>query len=455
MEMDNNNLPEENTENEQNAVSQPEIQEASPTSECKPPVSYGTEPQSSPDNNGSTVTFETVNKPVEQASNTGVKVFFSIIATVVALIIAISAGYIFGNKYEDKGGHKFTASTSTVSKENAEYQYDKTVVYNNVNPSVVGISVYTDKTLMGYASGVIYTEDGYIVTNDHIYADISSPKFLVTLYDGTVLDAEFVAGDTRSDLAVLKVNATGLNKAKFGNYSEVSVGEEVITIGYPLGASASSVLTSGTVSAPYVRLLSSSSYSMKMIQTDAPINPGNSGGALVNMHSLVIGIPSVKLAGSSYDNIGYAIPSDTVVKVADSLIKNGYVEGRGRLGITYQEINTVTSNITGLPTGLSVATISDDSDLCDKGIMKGDIITHINDVQITSSAVALDIIENTAPGVAMSFTVYHIEGESSETVYAALLPDQGNSSYTNKVTEGKPNDPFGNGSNSDDVFSDH
>lgn len=455
MEFDNNNLPKENTENEQNEVSQLEVQEPSSASEYEPPVQYGAKPQSSPEDNGSTVTFETVNKPVEQASNTGVKVFFSIIATVVALIIAVSAGYIFGNKYEDKGGNKFTASTSTVSKENAEYQYDKTVVYNNVNPSVVGISVYTDDTLMGYASGVIYTEDGYIVTNDHIYADVSSPKFLVTFYDGTVLDAEFVAGDTRSDLAVLKVNATGLKKAEFGNYSEVSVGEEVITIGYPLGTSASSVLTSGTVSAPYVRLSSTSSYSMKMIQTDAPINPGNSGGALVNMHSLVIGIPSVKLAGSSYDNVGYAIPSDTVVKVADSLIKNGYVEGRGRLGITYQEINTVTSNITGLPTGLKIATISDDSDLCDKGIKKGDIITHINDVQITSNAVALDIIENTAPNVAMSFTVYHTEEKTSETIYAVLLPDQGNSSYTNKVTEGETNDPFGNGSNLDDFFSDH
>ena len=232
MEFDNNNLPKENTENEQNEVSQLEVQEPSSASEYEPPVQYGAEPQSSPEDNGSTVTFETVNKPVEQASNTGVKVFFSIIATVVALIIAVSAGYIFGNKYEDKGGNKFTASTSTVSKENAEYQYDKTVVYNNVNPSVVGISVYTDDTLMGYASGVIYTEDGYIVTNDHIYADVSSPKFLVTFYDGTVLDAEFVAGDTRSDLAVLKVNATGLKKAEFGNYSEVSVGEEVITIGY-------------------------------------------------------------------------------------------------------------------------------------------------------------------------------------------------------------------------------
>ena len=86
---------------------------------------------------------------------------------------------------------------------------------------------------------------------------------------------------------------------------------------------------------------------------------------------------------------------------------------------------------------------------------KGDIITHINDVQITSNAVALDIIENTAPNVAMSFTVYHTEEKTSETIYAVLLPDQGNSSYTNKVTEGETNDPFGNGSNLDDFFSDH
>ena len=445
MDFENNNIPTENTENE--GISNEETQ-------VTPEVEVCEAENTKPSDDGSTVTFDTVTKPVEQTSNTGVKVFFSMIAVVVALIIAVSAGYVLGSNQSNTTNNKIPGSTSTVGKDEANHQYNITAVYNNVNPSVVGISVYTNKTLKGYASGVVYTEDGYIVTNDHIYAEVASPKFLVTLYDGSIYDAEFIAGDTRSDLAVLKINATGLKKATFGNYSEVITGEEVITIGYPTGVSAKSVLTLGTVSSPAVRFTGSSSYSTKMIQTDAPINPGNSGGALVNMYSQVIGIPSVKLAGTSYDNVGYAIPSDTVIKVADSLIKCGYVEGRGRLGITYTEINSVTGKITGSPTGLKIASISDDSDLYGKGINVNDIITHINNVEITSSDVALDIIESTAPGVPLNFTVYHEKTKQSGSVYAALLPDQGNSSYITEFTDESSGDPFGDG-NFNDFFSDH
>lgn len=441
MDFENNNIP---TENE--GISNGETQVTPEIEACEAE-------NTKPSDDGSTVTFDTVTKPVEHTPNTGVKVFFSMIAVVVALIIAVSAGYVLGNNQLNTGNNKTHGLTSTAGKNEADHQYNITTVYNNVNPSVVGISVYTGNTLMGYASGVIYTEDGYIVTNDHIYAEVASPKFLVTLYDGSIHDAEFIAGDTRSDLAVLKINATGLKKAIFGNYSEVISGEEVIAIGYPTGVSSQSVLTSGTVSSPAVRFTGSSSYSTKMIQTDAPINPGNSGGALVNMYSQVIGIPSVKLAGTSYDNVGYAIPSDTVVMVADSLIKHGYVAGRGRLGITYTEINSVMGKISGSPTGLKILSISDDSDLYGKGIKVNDIITHINNVEITCSDVALDIIEKTAPGVPLNFTVYHEQTKTSSSIYASLLPDQGNSSYKIQFTDESTGNPFGGGI--DDFFSDH
>ena len=404
-----------------------------------------------PQNIEPTVEFETVHHPVQAHSNTGIKVFFSMIAVIVSLIIAVSAGYILG--YKNDAPSEFNASTPVSDKNDASYQNNKTAVFNNVNPSVVGITVCSGKTIAGYASGVIYTSDGYIVTNDHIYSEVPSAEFLVTLHDGTTYSAEFVAGDTRSDLAVLKISAQNLTKATFGNYSEVTAGEDVISIGYPQGISSKAILTSGTVSSPGVRFSSTSSYSMKMIQTDAPINPGNSGGALVNMYSQVIGIPSVKMAGTSYDNVGYAIPSDTVVKVVDSLIKNGFVEDRGRLGITYEEINSATAKLQNIPTGLKVKTITDDSNLNGKGIETNDIITHINNTEITSSAVALDIIESTKPGEAIAFTVYHTESKKSNTVYASLLPDKGNSSYTNKVTDGNQGNTFEN--KGDDFFSDH
>ncbi len=400
-----------------------------------------------------TVTFDTVPVAVEKTTNSGIKVFFTLLAVTVALIIAASAGFVFGSSQPTGTENKYTGSTQQASKDNNFLVTDKATVFNNVNKSVVCITVYNTSGIQGYASGVVYTDDGYIVTNDHIYSEIASAQFWVTMYDGKEYKAEFIAGDTRSDLAVLKIEVTGLTKAVFGKSDQIAIGEEVIAIGYPSGSTGGSILTSGTISSNSVRISSTSSYSVKMVQTDTPINPGNSGGALVNMYSQVIGIPSVKMAGTEYDNVGYAIPSNTVVKVADSLIKNGYVEGRGRLGISYTEIDSITAELNNVPTGLQVAVISDDSNLAGKGIKIGDIITHINDVKITASSVALDIIENTSPDTAMSFTVYSISDGSSDTVFATLVPDQGNSSYTNKVAD-KLNNPFENGT-SYDKYSDH
>ena len=414
--------------------------------------SYNNQPQG-----GDTVTFENIVPQSQHRSNTGLKVFFSMIAVVIALIIALSAGYILGSKKNSGYGYGKNVTTSLANKSDSQYNSDMTVVFNNVNPSVVAISVFSDNELKGYASGVVYTTDGYIVTNDHIYADVPSAEFVVTLSDGTNHSAKFIAGDTRSDLAVLKIEATGLKAATFGNLEEVLTGEQVISIGYPQGATSKAILTAGTVSSTNIRFTSTTSYSMKMIQTDAAINPGNSGGALVNMYSQVIGIPSVKLTSTSYDNVGYAIPSSTVVMVADSLIEKGYVDGRGKLGISYTAIDSVQSKISNVPSGLQIAEITIESELNGKGIKVGDIITHINDVKITDSSIALDIIESTKPGVTMSFTYYNIENDKSETVYASLLPDQGNSSYTEAVTDEKlPNNsnPFSE-PDLDDFFSDH
>lgn len=414
-----------------------------------------TEPQYAPPAvaNEPTVQFDVASVPQNDRSNSGLKVFFSILAVTVAVIIAVSAGYIFGSKGGTPSFH-ITQSTPLADKGDAQLYQSKSAVFNAVDPSVVSITVYTNKGIAAYASGVIYTADGYIVTNDHIYAEVASPMFLITMYDGTEYDAKFVAGDTRSDLAVLKVEATGLPKASFGNSEQVVIGEEVIAVGYPSGASGRSILTSGTISSNSIRFTSTSSYSVKMIQTDTAINPGNSGGALVNMYGQVIGIPSVKMAGTEYDNVGYAIPSNTVVKIADSLIEHGHVVGRGRLGIQYTEINSVTAELNKVPTGLCIQEITVESELYGKGIAKDDIITHINDVKITESGVALDIIESTEPGKVLTFTVYSMADGSSKDYYASLIEDQGNSSYTTNVTDDGSSDPFGNGQ-FDDFFSDH
>ncbi len=404
-----------------------------------------------------TVTFSTVPEAEKQSAN-GIKVFFSIIAVAVLLVIAVSAGFIFGKN--TAGGTKLpsfnTTSFNTTSLnnkgENAPVS-DYTKIFDSVKDSVVSITVWTDKKgAVSSASGVIYTENGYIVTNDHIYSAVSSPRFLVTLSNGKEYEAEFVAGDTRSDLAVLKIEATGLKPAVFGNSAEIIIGEQVVAVGFPSGAGTLPILTNGIISSSGIRVTTTSSYSTKMIQTNTAINPGSSGGALVNMYSQVVGITSAKLAGEEYDSVGYAIPSVTVVKVVDSLIKNGYVADRGRLGITYTEVDYIYSKAEDMPRGIYVQSVSQDSDFVGK-LNKGDIITHVNDIEITDSEILLDIIETTIPGQTLSFTVKRSSGEI-ESVIGVLIADKGTSSYTSGLGNmPEIENPFGN--KDDDSYSDH
>ncbi len=378
-----------------------------------------------------TVTFEAIKSDKEEGTSLGIKVFFAMLGVTVMLVAAVAVGYIFGiSKSEDLP--QYNLSTSLQNKSESVFS-DNATVYNNLSMSVVSIVVYNSTEISSSASGVVYTSDGYIITNDHIYSSVSSPKFVVRFADGTEYDAEFVAGDTRSDLAVLKIDAKNLKPATFGNYNEVITGEPVVAMGYPSGAGVEPIFTSGTISAKGTRVTGSSSYSVKMIQTDTPINPGNSGGALVNMYSQVIGITSVKLVGSQYDSVGYAIPSSTVVSVVDSLIENGFVKGRGKLGITYSEIDTVSSKIQNLPTGLLIQSVSTDSDFYGKNLKQGDIITHINDTVITRSDIALDIIDSTNPSESITITVYHTSTGVSEKIYGMLIPDEGSSSYTTEI----------------------
>lgn len=402
--------------------------EATPISEVVPPVAPTPE---QPVVSEPTVTFDAVKTVETGSSSMGIKVFFAMLAVVVMLVAAVAVGYIFGiSNSEISNDYKSTASFQNKSDSTSA---DNITVYNNVSPSIVCIEVY-NSTSMSTASGVVYSSDGYIVTNDHIYSSVSSPRFLVRFPDGTEYDAKFIAGDTRSDLAVLKIEAENLKHATFGNYNEVITGESVVAIGYPSGAGVEPIFTSGSVSSKGIRITGSSSYSVKMIQTDTPINPGNSGGALVNMYSQVIGITSVKMVGSQFDSVGYAIPSSTVVNVVESLIKNGYVENRGKLGITYTTIDSVNSKLEGVPTGMLVAKVTTDSDFYGKNLKNGDIITHINDVEITRADIALDIIDSTSTDETISITVYHPSTGTSEKIYGKLIPDQGNSSYTTEIT---------------------
>lgn len=381
--------------------------------------------------------------PIEPGvSNKGIKVFAVIVSLMVIISACVTGGYFLG-KSSNSLNSKPTVDLA--SKPTADNALTTSQVYKAVNPSVVGIYVYNSKGINSTASGVVYSSDGYIITNDHIYDTIASPKFKVYTSDGKMYSAEYIAGDTRSDLAVLKVkNVTNFKPAEFGDSNEAVVGENVIAIGRPNGATNSSTASEGIISAVSVRVSTTSSYTSRLIQTDSAINPGSSGGALCNIYGQVIGITSAKLVGSEYEGVGYAIPTTTVKKIAESLIKYKTVKGRAKLGISYLALDELTAELSNLPCGLRVAEIDKSSDLYGKSVEVNDIITHVGGTKITDSNVILDVIENSAPGDMLNLKVYSVSKKKSFDITVKLLEDTGSSSYSAK------SDTSSNSSNSKD-----
>ena len=218
-------------------------------------------------------------------------------------------------------------------------------LYDECYPSYVAISVITDRGTSGAGSGIIMTQDGYIATNHHVVEDAETIE--VILYDGTTIPADYVDGDELNDVAIIKVAKKGLQAAKIGTSADMKVGDQVMAIGTPFSISYRGTMTSGYVSATnrmYAATNDNGTINkvLPLLQTDTSINPGNSGGPLFNMQGEVVGIVSMKIAGSEYEGLGFAIPIDGVIDMLYDIIANGKitdtnggsaVEGAG-LGIT-------------------------------------------------------------------------------------------------------------------------
>lgn len=367
----------------------------------------------------------------------GLKIFCLILAAVMLLTATTAAGYFMGRSSVSKGYIGSKVEVDLAARPKDTDQSTPAQVYEALNESVVGIRIYNEAGEVSDASGVIYSKDGYIVTNDHIYSDIGAPKFKVFTYDGTEYDAVYVAGDTVSDLAVLKIeNGKNFKVAEFGDSEQLINGEEVVAIGRPSDATDNSSITSGIISLTRRRVKTTSSYTASLIQTDSAINPGSSGGALVNMYGQVIGITSSKLAGVEYDAIGFAIPTKTMKRVVEQLIENGKVTDRAKLGITYTEVNSVTAEIERYAAvGLLVVSVGEDSDIYGK-VGEGDMITHMNGIEITNDDIVLDIIEDCKAGDTVMLTVMHAN-ESIVDYEVKLRANISESSYSNVISERK------------------
>lgn len=310
-------------------------------------------------------------------------------------------------------------------------------IADKVKPLVVGILNYSNSGNSVQAiltpsegSGIIMSEDGYILTNAHVISDAAALK--VVLEDGTEYEARIVGADDLTDIAVVKIEATGLPYAEFGNSDQLRVGEKVVAIGNPRGLTLAGSVTQGIVSAVN-RTLSGSGSDITYIQTDAAINPGNSGGALVNEYGQVIGINTAKISqvsssGAIYEGIGFAIPISEAKPIIDDLMAYGHVTGRVRLGITVQTVDAYTASIYGVPQGAIIASTEEGSDVAAKGIIAGDIIYSVDGQTITSSSELKSAIMGKKPGDTVTLGIYrYTSGQKSKQfeVDVILMEDTG------------------------------
>ncbi len=316
-------------------------------------------------------------------------------------------------------------------------------IADSVKPSVVGIIVYsnTSGNVASEGSGIIMSEDNsseytYIITCAHVISS-ENTSISVQLADQTTYDAELVGYDSRTDVGVVKIKATGLTAAVFGDSNKLKVGEPVYAIGNPGGTAFFGSFTGGMVSA--IDRSITSTYTMVCIQHDAAINPGNSGGALVNAYGQVIGINSLKIADSQYEGMGFAIPIFDAKSVVDDLIAHGYVPNRPKLGISYspasssQQYNMIVQ-IKGLPSSsLIIMEIDSESGLAGTDARKFDLIIGVDGKEMNTADVLLDKIDNSSVGDTISLTLCRISNNYEITTFnvnVKLVEDKGSTSST-------------------------
>lgn len=420
-----------------NAQSAP--QQNAPVQPNGQPVYYGVpahQPQKQP-------------KPKKHGSKFGLKLLAVVLccaitsaASLGVFVVMIQNGVINVQSSEASSNAAFTISrvvngdtssdTSTSSDGTVSAMSDQDIAAK-LTPSVVCIQNYqvtqnygfmqtdtSDSSVSpaGEGSGIIMSEDGYIITNAHVVEGATSLKVITS--DGETYEAQLIGSDTVTDLAVVKIDATGLTAAEFGSSEDLRVADKVMAIGNPGGHELSSSVTIGYVSALNRAIANNTTgYTMEYIQTDAAINPGNSGGALINEYGQVVGINSAKISATGYEGLGFAIPIDTAQPIISDLIQYGYVKDRAVLGISGQFIDSMTGRFYGLPQGEYVAQLNS-SEAQASGLQVGDVITAIDGQQLDSESTLRSAILSKKPGDTVTLQVYRSSTQQSATVELKL-----------------------------------
>ena len=357
-----------------------------------------------------------------------------IAAALLAAVIGAGSGIAAVTLSSKNDSNTSSPITSSVSGSNVNINIDETAesvveaVAKKVTPSVVGIRTTTSvrsffgssNESTGEGSGVVYSADGYIITNYHVISGAVTNKsgskievFTDTL-DSDSYEATVVGYNISTDLAVIKINAKGLTPAEFSDSSKLKVGQYVITVGNPGGLEFMDSVTYGVISG-LNRVVSSDS-DVKLIQTDAAINPGNSGGALVNTKGQLVGINSSKIVSEEFEGMGFAIPSNTVAEICKNIIEKQN-DPEPYLGISVSEkYNSSVLKYYGYPSGAVVSSVADGSPADNAGLAKGDIITEFGGTEITEYSMLESLLQKCKPGDQVSVKIYRSGRYYSTTV---------------------------------------
>ncbi len=427
----------------------------------------------------------------EPKKKNGKKIFLTIVAIIVVFALGVGTASIFNGsgKASTKKSESSESEEATTSGDDTKLQISgspksskkssgtgdaltPSEIAATVRESNVGVMIYsktsstytsTSSSASGEGSGIVMGLDStgqytYIITCAHVIDD-SNVSVKIQTEGGDTYDAEIVGYDTRTDVGVLKVNTNKLKAAEFGDSSSLSVGDPVYAMGNPGGTEFFGSFTGGYISAINRPVSSEIGYTMNCIQHDAAINPGNSGGMLVNQYGQVVGINSQKIASSSYEGMGFAIPITDAKEIIDDLIEFGYVPDRAKLGITYYPVSASTqyymiAQLKGLPAGtLIINEIGSDSSLADTQVQKYDMIIAVNGKDLDTADALLELIDKGKVGDKLTLTICRVNSNYTTDefdVEVTLVEDKGTTVTETTTQSVNPFDyyyNFGNGNN--------
>lgn len=373
---------------------------------------------------GSYTPYQEPPQPPRKKKHTGLKIAVGILVSVcVVTVLAGAVLFAIGGlplltETETKKPINPNAPTLQITEldEDAQGLSTTEIVDRNLNSTVL-LTIYTNSSSgfgqsggeaekAGFASGIVMTADGYIITNWHCVVDETTgkefPRVDITMYDGTVFESVDVVGyDSSTDLAVIKVDGQDLIPAEFGDSDQLKMGNKVVALGNSGGMGWST--TQGIVSGLARDVYEDTGYAIKCIQVDAAINPGNSGGPLFNAAGQCIAVNSAKIVADGYEGIGFAIPIKEAKVIIDDLISNGYVTGRVALGITGQSYDD------SYYQGFLIYSIEANSPLKDTQVKANDLIVAVNDTKVTSYADLRSALSQYTVGDVVTLTLLRAE----------------------------------------------